>query len=213
MRYLVFLTQTGFFMPSRRPARRSPAFASGLGPLLVLAVCAAVAGCAAAVTPSLVQPPPSAPAALIVGELVAADPRARRLARIVRAAMIDRLVRAEAFAVIYDRAPGELAEGALVLDGEVTEADRGSDAWRFVLGAGFGRPRFAAAFTVADAAGDARVSFTAASDEDGPGGLTGHWEPLSMEGLAADLGVEAADAVVRWARGDGVPEPLAFRWP
>ncbi len=189
-------------MPSRRLSRRCSA--------VVLACCAALAGCAATVTPTLVQPPPPGAATLIIGEIAADDPQARRLGRFLRTAMVDRLLRAEVFAVIYDNAAGEISADALFLDGAITEAERGSDAWRFVLGSGFGRPHFSALFTIADAAGTARVSFAASSDEEGPGGLTGHWEPLSMERVAADLGVEAADAIVRWTRGETFTAPFAI---
>lgn len=189
-------------MPRFLPRRR--------GRAVMFFVCAVLAGCAKNVTPTLVQPPPADMATLVIGEIAADDPQAKRLARFMRTAMIDRLVRVAAFAAIYDRPAGEIGADALVVDGEVTEAERGSDAWRFILGSGFGRPRLSASFAIVDSTGSTRVMFAASSDDDGPGGLAGHWAPLSMERVAADLGIEAADAIARWAHGESVTEPMAF---
>jgi hypothetical protein len=190
-----------------RPPNRARRFAGH--PIMTLLL-AALAGCASAVTPALVKPPPKDPATLLVGEIAADDPEARRLARFLRQALIDRLLRAGAFAVVYDRESRGAGESALVLSGEIAEADRGSDAWRFVIGAGVGRPRLAGVFRVGDAQGSVLAAFTVTSDEIGPSGLSGHWSPVSMEGMATELGHAAADTVVRWRRG----EPIAkVTWP
>lgn len=160
--------------------------------------------CASNPGPILVKPPPEQPTMLIVGEVGAADPEARRWARFLRSALIDRLIRAEAFSVVYDR-DGPSSDGnVLVLAGMLTEADRGSDVWRFVIGSGMGRPRLAGEFQLADSSGSVRAAFSIASDEDGPAGLTGHWAPVSMDAMASELGQAAADAIIRWRRGEEI---------
>ena len=183
--------------------------------LVLLAACW-LSGCVSileptsTLTPTLVKLPPVQPTVLIVGEVTADDPEARRWARFLRDALIDRLVRADAFSVIYDR-DGHVDDGsALLLAGVITDADRGSEAWRFVLGSGIGRPHLAGAFELRDGEGEVRASFTVASDEMGPSGLSGHWSPMSMEDTAGRLGRDAADAIVRWRHGE---EIAVATWP
>lgn len=156
--------------------------------------------CSPDVAVNFVKPPPASPAPLVVGEIEAQDPEARRLARFVREALLDRLLRAEAFAVIYDRDGRSAGANSLLLEGVLTEADAGSEALRFIIGSGFGRPHLAASFRVFDHEGAARIAFSTTCNEAGPTGLSGHWRPLSMEDLARDLGRSAADALVRWSR-------------
>lgn len=150
---------------------------------------------------TLVKPPPAAPAQLVVGDIVAEDPEARRLARFMRAALMNRLLQAGAFAIVYDRDGHKAGKEALLVRGTVTEADPGSEALRFIIGSGLGRPRLTANFRLLDRQGTARAAFAVASDDLGPSGLAGHWRPLSMEDLARDLGRAAADAIVRWSEG------------
>jgi hypothetical protein len=157
--------------------------------------------CSTDVAVTLVKPPPAAPAQLVVGDVEAEDPEARRLARFMRTALLDRLLRAEAFAVVYDRDGRGAGETALLLEGTVTRADAGSEALRFAIGSGLGRPRLDATFRLLDADGAAHVAFSTASDDPGPTGLSGHWRPLSMEDLAKQLGRDAADVIVRWSEG------------
>jgi hypothetical protein len=156
--------------------------------------------CSKDVVVTLVKPPPGAPAQLVLGEIEAEDPEARRLARFMREALLDRLLRAEAFAVVYDRDGRAADRNALVLEGVLAQADAGSEALRFIVGSGFGRPHLAAAFRVLDREGAAQAAFTAVSNERGPTGISGHWRPLSMEDMARDLGRTAADAVVLWSK-------------
>jgi Domain of unknown function (DUF4410) len=169
-----------------------------------------VCSCSADLAVVLVKPPPEAPAQLVVGDIDAEDPEARRLARFMRAALLDRLLRAQAFAVIYDRDGRGAGIGALRLEGVVTQADPGSEALRFVIGSGFGRPHLAATFSVLDGEGTAHVAFSAVSDVPGPGGLSGHWRPLSMEHLAQNVGVAAAEAIVRWSQGEELAAAALF---
>lgn len=163
-------------------------------------VSALLFACSTDVVVTLVKPPPVAPTQLVLGEIEAEDPEARRLARFMREALLDRLLRAEAFAVVYDRDGWAADRNALVLEGVLTQADAGSEALRFIVGLGFGRPHLAAAFRVLDREGAAQAAFTAVSNERGPTGISGHWRPLSMEDLARDLGHIAADAVVLWSK-------------
>ncbi|MCU0892714.1 MAG: DUF4410 domain-containing protein [Rhodospirillales bacterium] len=156
--------------------------------------------CSTDVIVTLVKPPPVAPTQLILSEIEARDPEARRLARFMRDALLDRLLRAGAFMVIYDRDGRAADRNALVLEGVLTQADAGSEALRFIVGSGFGRPHLAAAFRVLDREGVARAAFTAVSNERGPTGISGHWRPLSMEDMARALGRTAADAVVLWSK-------------
>lgn len=175
-----------------------------------LAGCAPLIEPTSILTPALVKPPPAQATVLVVGEVVAGDPEARRWARLLREALIDRLVRADAFSVIYDR-DGFATDGStLLLAGRITQADRGSDAWRFVIGSGIGRPELAAAFELGRRDGEVRAAFTVAADEFGPGGVSGHWLPLPMEDMARRLGRDAADAIVRWRHGE---EIAAATWP
>jgi hypothetical protein len=156
--------------------------------------------CSTDVVVTLVKQPPAGPAQLVLGEIEAEDPEARRLARFMRQALLDRLLRAEAFAVVYDRDGRAADRNALVLEGVLTQADAGSEVLRFIVGSGFGRPHLEAAFRVLDGGGTAQAAFTAVSNERGPTGISGHWRPLSMEDLARDLGRTAADAVVLWSK-------------
>ncbi|MBL8658878.1 MAG: DUF4410 domain-containing protein [Rhodospirillales bacterium] len=187
--------------------------------LLVFAVVAAasrLAGCApileptSTLTPTLVKSPPAQATVLVVGEVAAGDPDAQRWARLLREALIDRLIRADAFSVIYDRDTYATDGSTLLLAGSITQADRGSDAWRFAIGSGIGRPELAGAFELRRREGEVRAAFTIAADEFGPGGLSGHWLPLSMEDMARRLGRDAADAIVRWRHGE---EIAAATWP
>ncbi|MGZ8994928.1 MAG: DUF4410 domain-containing protein [Rhodospirillales bacterium] len=173
------------------PGRATPAF--------LISVLFLLWSCSTDVAVKLVKPPPKAPVQLVVGDIEAEDPEARRLARFMRAALLDRLLRAQAFSVVYDRDTRSAGALALLLEGAVTEADSGSEALRFIIGSGLGRPHLAADFRLLDSQGTARVAFSVISDESGPTGLSGHWRPMSMEDLAQDLGRTAADAIVRWS--------------
>lgn len=166
--------------------------------------------CSADVVVTLVKPPPAAPAQLIVGDIAAEDPEARRLARFMRTALLKRLLRAEAFAVVYDRTGRNAGKDALLVQGTVTEADPGSEALRFIIGSGLGRPHLAASFRLLDEQGTAQAAFAVASDDPGPTGLTGHWRALSMDDLAQDLGRAAADAIVRWTEGEDLAAGAMF---
>lgn len=184
-------------MPSACAGGRvRPACLALLLPALLL-----LCSCSTDVAVTLVKPPPAAPAPLIVGDVEAEDPEARRLARFMRTALLERLLRAEAFTVVYDRDGRGAGETALLLEGSVIRADAGSEALRFVVGSGFGRPHLEATFRLLDGDGVAHVAFSTASDDPGPTGLSGHWRPLSMEDLARELGRDAADAIVRWSEG------------
>lgn len=166
--------------------------------------------CSTDLSVALVKPPPAAPAQLVVGDIEAEDPEARRLARFMRAALLDRLLRAQAFAVVYDRDCQGAGKRALRLEAVVTQADPGSEALRFIIGSGLGRPHLAATFRLLDSEGTAHIAFSAVSDEPGPTGLSGHWQPLSMEHLAQDLGRSAADAIVRWSEGKELAAASTF---
>lgn len=169
-----------------------------------------LSACGSNIAPVLVKPPPDGPAILVVGEITSEDPEARRLARFLRTALIDRLIRADAFSIVYDRDGPETDGPRLQVAGRLTDADRGSDAWRFIVGSGFGRPHLAGAFDLRDADGRVLAAFTFASDEPGPGGLSGHWSPLSMEAMARELGDTAAAAIIRWRHGE---EFATLAWP
>jgi hypothetical protein len=166
--------------------------------------------CSADVGVTLVKPPPEAPAPLVVGDIEATDPEARRLARFMRVALLDRLLQSQTFTVVYDREAKGAGEKALLLEGVVTQADPGSEALRFLIGSGFGRPRLTANFRLLDRDGAARAAFSVASDDPGPTGLSGHWRPLSMEDLAQDLGRSAGEAVVRWSEGNDLDAGAIF---
>ena len=178
---------------------------------IALLTVSCLVGCAANPAPILVKPAPVGPAVLVIGEIAAEDPEARRLARHLRVALIDRLVRAETFSVVYDRGRPHVDGPVLMLVGEILEADRGSDAWRFILGSGIGRPRLAASFDVTDPTGAVRVAFAVESDDPGPSGLAGHWSPLSMDELARDVGRSTADAIIRWRRGETIAAATWFQ--
>lgn len=166
--------------------------------------------CSSNVVVTLVKPPPAAPVPLVVGGIEATDPEARRLARFMRVALLDRLLRSQEFSVVYDRDGRGAGEKALLLEGIVAQADSGSEALRFLVGSGFGRPRLAVSFRILHRDGTALAAFSVASDEMGPTGLSGHWRPLSMEDLARDVGANAGDAVVRWSEGHEIEAATIF---
>lgn len=183
-------------LAERGGAHFQPAGPALLGPVLFL-----LWSCSTDLAVNLVKPPPATPTQLVVGDIAADDPEARRLARFMRIALLDELFKSEAFAVVYDRDGRSGQTNALLLEGVVTQADSGNEALRFIIGTGLGRPHLAAAFRVLDREGMAHISFSAASDDPGPTGLSGHWRPVSMEDLAKDLGRAAAEAIVRWKEG------------
>lgn len=169
------------------------------GTAWLLFACLLLCACSPGVAVTLVHPPPAAPVQLVVNDIDAEDAEGRRLARIMREALLDRLLRAEAFAVVFDRDRQSAGRKALLLEGILTEADAGSDALRFVIGSGLGRPHLAASFRLLDREGVAYLAFSTMSREAGPAGLSGHWRPLCMEDLARDVGYTAGDALVRWS--------------
>lgn len=183
----------------------------GVSAAIALLALSCLFGCAANPAPILVKPAPDGPAVLVVGEITAEDPEARRLARRLRVALIDRLVRAQSFSVVYDRGRPHVDGPVLTLVGEIIESDRGSDAWRFILGSGLGRPRLAATFDVTDLTGTVQVAFAVKSDDPGPAGLAGHWMPLSMDDLARAVGRSAADAIIRWRRSETIAAATWFQ--
>jgi len=90
---------------------------------------------------------------------------------------------------------------AIVLNGTITEIEKGSAAARFWVGMGAGQKRVLGEFAVNAADGTKLTAFTARKSYLGGQGIGG-WDMMKMEDLVDQLGQLVAETAEKWVRGE-----------
>jgi hypothetical protein len=156
--------------------------------------------CSFSIAPETIESPPPRISTVAIGSIEAADPDRQRIARRFRRALTAGLEDSEVFSRVLLTAPARLAEDAVLITGWLLEVKDGSEALRFLVGAGW--PTLRARFEISDPAGRVLASFEEnAMSLDGMG-YAAHWNPVDMDELVDGFAVETAAAIVRWSQGD-----------
>ena len=138
----------------------SPTRLHRLLPILgVIALSSGTLGCSFSITPEAVEPPPTKISPVAIGSIETADPDRQRVARRFRRALMAGLEDSEAFSRVLSTVPAQLPEDAVLVTGRFLEVDDGSEALRFLVGAGAGAPSLRARFEISDPTGRVLVSF------------------------------------------------------
>jgi hypothetical protein len=149
-------------------------------------------------------PPVIKPCAVALGNLKITD---------VRLSQTERQVMAKAFGDGFEKWFGEpprlellkdvvatnLPPGAILLEGTITEIEKGSAAARFWVGMGAGQQRAAGEFVVRSPEGNTLTAFTARKSYLGGQGIGG-WDMLKLEDLVSQLGQLVAETMDKWLR-------------
>src|SRR5512132_3884064 len=94
-----------------------------------------------------------------IGSIEAADPDRQRIARRFRRALAHGLEDAEPFSRVLPTAPARFPAGAALVTGRFLEVNDGSEALRFLVGAGAGSTTLRARFEMSDPTGRVLASF------------------------------------------------------
>lgn len=181
----------------------SPTRLHRLLPILgVIALSSGTLGCSFSITPEAVEPPPTKISAVAIGSIETADPDRQRVARRFRRSLMAGLEDSEAFSRVLSTVPAQLPEDAVLVTGRFLEVDDGSEALRFLVGAGAGAPSLRARFEISDPTGRVLVSFEEDAQSFDGTGYAAHWNPAGVDDLADDFAVETAEAIARWRRGE-----------
>lgn len=169
-------------------------------PLLFASACAVTE-----VSPVSGEPAQQRFSAVFVDEVRTDDELWRAYAVITRRAMIAEFRKSDVFGEVLQELPQPPPPGTLIVRETLVEVERGNIALRFIIGFGAGRSRISADIVLADPAHHDLASFRVSKSYAGGAGIGG-LDLLSMEDLAEQLGREAAQRVIAWARS-GRTEP------
>ncbi len=176
---------------------------------LLLAATAALTGCVSTfkeVKPLTGGPPPKErPSILALGELRISDariaePEQKLLVGAFQLGVEKWCVEHKTFEVRTDLRGTNVPANAIVLNGNVTEVEKGSASARFWVGMGAGQARVQGDFAIHAADGAKLQGFTARKSYLGGSGIGG-WDMMKMEELVGQLGQLVAESTDKWLRG------------
>jgi Domain of unknown function (DUF4410) len=149
--------------------------------------------------------PATKPTALLVGELKVSDGRLtdtekEAMARAFQSGVEKWLTEHKRLELLKNVAPTNLPSSAILLEGTITEIEKGSAAARFWVGMGAGQQRALGEFTVRGPDGARLTAFTARKSYLGGQGIGG-WDMLKLEDLVGQLGQLVAETTDKWVSG------------
>jgi hypothetical protein len=160
---------------------------------------ASVAACTTTtIKPAAVQKPAEHYQNIAVGDVAAKDVLWNTYSIELRRGLIAGLTDSKKFAQVLDPAPQPLPPSTILVTGQVTEADKGDAALRWIVGFGAGRAHVTGDFQLADAAGNVVAHFTTRKAYSGGAGIGGAGL-VDMDDLAKQAGEETAAAIVKWS--------------
>lgn len=138
----------------------------------------------------------------------------RRMARIAREGLTERLDEEEGFALVLVPPPRQLPPGAITVKGTIVDVREGDEMARFLVGFGIGRIKIRSRFDIVDEHGDILETFEVTETYRGGTWLSfsEQWHQVYPEEVARGLGHDAAKAVIRFRKGEDVGGPRAFGW-
>ncbi len=176
-------------------------------PIAVLATAIMLAACTStSVTPELVQKPPVAAKSITIGELKAAKDLWLGQVPYLRKGMLAKLRESNAFTNVSDGTKDGLVSESVVVTGAITHVDKGNKALRFLIGFGAGSTSVTGNFEIKDATGNTLAKFATKKAYGGGAGIGGV-DFLDMDELTEKLGVETANVLIRWSKGEPLQPP------
>ena len=156
------------------------------------------------VTPEFAQSPAKKYQAVALGDITVTDQKIwGHLLPHYRRAFVERIREDKTFVTVLDPAPDPLPESAILFTGKITEVDKGSKAWRVIVGFGAGRARVKGLFQIRDPRGAVLAKFESKKAYSGGAGIGG-FDLLDMQDLMAKFGQDTADSVISWSKGKGL---------
>jgi hypothetical protein len=135
-----------------------------------------------------------------LGAINAPDPVTASYVTFFREGFAKRIAEVKSFDTVVDPAPAEIPPATLLVSGDITEADKGSEALRFVIGFGAGRARVSGKFKIDGAHQTQLAEFELKKAYSGGLGIGGP-DFLDFKDVIEKFGAETADVVTRWSRG------------
>jgi uncharacterized protein DUF4410 len=136
---------------------------------------------------------------IAVGEIAAPDELWHNYAIEVHRELASQLLADRAFAQVLDPSPAQLPIEAVLISGNITEADKGSAAARWIVGFGAGRAHITAEFRLTDSVGTQIGTYSVRKTYAGGAGIGGAGF-LDMDDLAKKLGAAAAESLDSWQK-------------
>jgi hypothetical protein len=172
---------------------RRPSFLLLLFTSLLLGACTTTT-----INPVAVQKPAEHYQNIAVGEVTAKDVLWNTYAIELRRALIAAMIKSKKFAQVLDPPPQPLPPSTILLTGQVTEADKGDAALRWIIGLGAGRAHLSGDFQLVDAANNVVAHFSTRKAYSGGAGIGGAGF-VDMDDLAKQAGEETASAIAKWS--------------
>jgi len=145
------------------------------------------------------------PAALVLGELKVSDDRLtgtekQAMDKAFQSGVEKWFAEHKSLELLKNVAPTNLPPRAILLEGTITQVERGSAAARFWVGMGAGQQRALGQFTLRGPEGAKLTAFTARKSYLGGQGIGG-WDMLKLEDLVGQLGELVAETTDKWVSG------------
>jgi hypothetical protein len=150
------------------------------------------------IKPAAVQTPSEHYQNIAVGEVTAKDALWNDYAIELRRGLIAALIKSNKFAQVLDPAPQPLPPSTILVTGQVTEADKGDAALRWIIGFGAGRAHVSGDFQLVDGANNIVAQFSTRKAYSGGAGIGGAGF-VDLDDLAKQAGEEAASAIAKWS--------------
>jgi hypothetical protein len=169
------------------------------GIALLAALLTALSACTTTtIKPATVQKPAEHYQNIAVGEVAAKDVLWNAYAIQLRRGLIAALIKSKKFAQVLDPAPQPLPPSTVLVTGQVTEADKGDEALRWIIGFGAGRAHVTGDFQLVDGANNTIAHFSTRKAYSGGAGIGGAGF-VDMDDLAKQAGEETAAAIAKWS--------------
>lgn len=154
------------------------------------------------------SPPREKPSILAVGEIKVADgrisePEQKILIHAFQLGVEKWCAEHKAFEFRKDISTTDNASAAIVLNGAITEIEKGSASARFWVGMGAGQQRVQGNFSVNATDGTKLTAFSARKSYLGGQGIGG-WDMMKLEDLMDQLGQLVAETTDKWLRGEKI---------
>lgn len=153
-------------------------------------------------------PPKERPSALAVGDIKVTDarisePEQKMLIHAFELGLEKWCAEHKAFEFRKDVSTTNGPSSAIVLNGAITEVEKGSTAARFWVGMGAGQQRVQGTFAVNAVDGTKLTAFSARKSYLGGQGIGG-WDMMKLEDLMDKLGQLVAETTDKWLRGEKI---------
>ncbi len=155
------------------------------------------------IKPEVLVPSAQKYSAVAIGDIGTEDKLWEYLVPHFRRGLIQRLSEKQAFEAIFDPAPPQMAETAVLFTGKFTNIDKGNAALRWIVGFGAGKAQVEGVFELRDPRGGTLAKLAASESYLGGAGIGGAGY-LDMEDLMRRFGETMGDRIIQWSRGEKI---------